>query len=113
MHKDSRKIKARIRSAFIKLNNDNICAMPNFTCCDTCAGSEIIPLVKKYKLDGYAFYHMQDNETINDCGNTYISFGDTTEIAKRVVKALESCKLEVSWNGKLNTRIFVKGIKNT
>jgi hypothetical protein len=113
MHKDARKIKARIRSAFKKLYTQNILAFGNFTCCDTCGGAEIISLVKKDGFDGWAFYHMQDNDDINSIGKTYISFGDTKKIANKIVKALEDTNLKVQWDGSMKKRILVDGLKTT
>jgi hypothetical protein len=111
MHKDSKKIKARIRSAFKKLFNDNIIGFTNFTCCNNCGGAEIRPIVEKDGFDGWAFYHAQDNECINELGTTHITFGENKKIAKKIIKALEDANLKVSWNGKMNTRISVDGLK--
>ena len=111
MHKDSRKIKSRIKSAFKKLFSENIIALSNFTCCGNCGTSEINRIMKKDNFKGWAFYHNQDNQDINDYGNSYISFGDSKDIAKKIVNALQNAKLKVSWNGKMNTRIFVQGLK--
>jgi hypothetical protein len=110
MHKDSKKIKARIRAAFNILFTKNILAIPNFLCCNTCASSEIQELVEKDKFKGFAFYHNQDNDNINEYGTTYISHGYNKKITQEIVKTLKNSKLKVSWNGNMNARIYVKGI---
>jgi len=110
MHKDAKKIKARIKSAFKKLFKENILAFSNFTCCNNCGGSEIRPLVRKDNFDGWAFYHAQDKDCINYFGTTCITFGENISVARKVIKALQESKLKVSWNGKMNTRITINGI---
>jgi hypothetical protein len=110
MHKDAKKIKARIRSAFNKLKGDKIVALANFACCNNCGVNEIMTIVKDTKANGWAFYHAQDNDEINESGLTYITFGDNTSIAYKIVKALKDAKLKVIWNGDMHNRIFVKGL---
>jgi hypothetical protein len=111
MHQDAKKIKARVRTAFKNLLKDNIIAMANFTCCNGCGGAEMERIIEKDGFDGFAFYHNQDNDIINETATTYITFGDDAKIAKKIIKALEKSQLIVEWSGKMQDRIFVKGLK--
>lgn len=109
MHKDARKIKSRIRGAFKKLEGEHIIARANFSCCGSCASFELGTLIDECKYDGYAYYHAQDNDSLNECGNVFIGYSDLAT-GKKVFEQLKKSHLKVSWNGKEDTRIFVEGI---
>lgn len=74
MHKNTRKVKIRIKKAFDKLFENKIIAIPDFLCCNNCGASEMEKIMDKDGFIGFAFYHAQDTEMLNETGECYISF---------------------------------------
>lgn len=71
------------------------------------------------KSVGYCFYHGQDLERAVRGEGMYISFQKidnvsdvvSKEVAKQIVEILEKHTLEVDWNGKSSSRIFLPNFK--
>lgn len=71
------------------------------------------------KSVGYCFYHGQDLERAVRGEGMYISFQKidnvsdviSKEVAVKVVEILEKHNLEVAWNGKASSRIFLPNFK--
>jgi hypothetical protein len=117
MHKDVRKIKGRIKSAFNRLKKQQVIAESNFLCCTNCAQAAIYEDIMNDSHKGYCFYHTQSNDNLNQDGQVYIQYGRNASVTKSVVaigklikKELEASNLEVKWNGKADTAILVKGL---
>ena len=69
-------------------------------------------------IKGYCFYHGQDLARVVATGELWLSFGDIIgtdqkgiEIGERIIKVLKSCDLNIEWDGSIETRLLVKGIR--
>ena len=101
----------RIEKVFNKLEKQKIIGKQKFWCCQTCGSSAMNDYENEY--DGYVFYHEQDYDSLKSDGYTHLAYGsfrdeDILEIANKIVKAFEDEKIEVMWNGKVETRIEIK-----
>jgi len=124
--------------AFADLAEIGIVARENFTCCGTCASSEIHDEVDDTRIwRGYVYYHSQDAEWIVEDRSTYIGYGaflesvmsqdewnalsDTAKdqtyehlviglMRNEVIPLLERHGIEVEWDGTLVHRILLKGV---
>lgn len=91
-----------IRKAFKELRSDGWFAEQDFMCCQTCGLAET-PDDKPY-----IFYHIQDTDTLNDYGYTYLSFGQMTDRQmKHCVSVLDKHMLCPEWDGDYKTRIRI------
>jgi len=89
----------------------------NFACCMSCAKADALEFVNEYnqtaedegsldRITAYFGCHMQDVELFTEEEGLYLCWeGD----AAKIVKLLRSYRLDASWNGQDNTRIFVAG----
>lgn len=67
---------SNLNRAFAALEEEGVIARQNFTCCGTCASSEIwdeIDDSREWK--GYVYFHQQDTESLAESGGTYVGFG--------------------------------------
>lgn len=106
----------RLANAFVELNAAGIVARDHFTCCGNCGAAEIWDEVDAYgeRARGYTFFHMQDTEHAVAGQGLYLSYGstgrqesDALEVAGEVVEVLRRHGLGPSWNGRIQTRVFV------
>ncbi len=109
----------RLDTAFAELDAAGILARQNFACCQTCGHAEMqseIAWVQEHRpVEGYVFYHMQDTESARDGYGLYLAYGavqdgdePTEAVGWRIVDALKQAGLEVSWNGSVRQRIYVR-----
>ena len=112
-------VRSNILKAFAHLRRKGIIARANFLCCQNCAGYDITQIAIKQinkgkEVNGYVFWHGQDEESWQRNGSMYLAFGDigkigleTTEVGKIVVEALKKYNVPYEWNGSAKTRIKV------
>jgi hypothetical protein len=69
-------------------------------------------------IQGYCFYHGQDLERVMASGVLWLAFGHVSgeddkgiEIGQRIKREFEAAGFTVEWDGSVNTRLLVKGIK--
>ena len=97
----------RITRAFRELRKLGYFARQKWSCCGGCGSSEV---PSKYK-NKYVFYHMQDNQSIDEFGNIngelYMCHGEDGN-GNDIVYFLNKHGLDASWNGNINTRVLVK-----
>ncbi|MFG1999923.1 DUF6891 domain-containing protein [Spirillospora sp. NPDC048911] len=106
-----------LERAFADLWNSGIVAEENFTCCQGCGVSEIRGEIPEGSvMDGYAFFHQQDTESVVLSGRLLLSYGTfgsepdeqkAAGIGERVVAALNANGLRTEWNGSTAKRITV------
>ncbi|MCL2467854.1 MAG: cAMP-binding protein [Micrococcales bacterium] len=124
--------------AFADLAGIGIVARENFTCCGTCASSEIYGEVDDSRIwRGYVYYHSQDAARIVEDRRTYIGYGaflepvmsedewnalsDTAKeetyqrlvidlMRDEVIPLLERHGIDVEWDGSFARRILLKGV---
>ncbi len=112
----------RLDRAFASLNANGIVALQNFSCCGTCAWSEIGEPIEQAQSEGKAvegcvFYHSQGTDCAHEFGHFHLYYGTSDEtaddlatkaIGERVVQALQNEGLTVSWNGEPGESIVVQ-----
>jgi hypothetical protein len=104
----------RLHSAFVALNDRDIVARENFSCCGNCGAGEIWEEIREHGATarGYTFFHMQDTDGAVDVGSLYLSYGATEPgeepalaVAHEIVAALREHGVRADWNGSWSTRI--------
>jgi hypothetical protein len=124
-NKDAGEIRKRALKAFAELRKSGYVARANFSCCGTCATSELADYVNGVfkrlgkKIPGAVYWHHQDNERLLRDGRFYVGFGSYGEevgnsdvqIGKDLVAALKKNGLIIEWNGRAETRVYVKGLE--
>jgi len=127
MHRDTRKLQARLRLAFKSLRARGYIALDRPACCASCSWARIMELAagllesgKRERIAGAVFYHDQDADHMREEGECYIGYGplidpvqwDATRelreavlIGRDVVKVLQAHRLAVEWDGSPKTRI--------
>lgn len=131
-------VSSNIDRAFADLNAHQVVARGNFSCCGTCADSEIYAEAPEDgNWLGYVYFHAQDAENIEDTGSTYLGYGvnlprhltkaewDAMEseardayyaekvrqfVSDSVRPVLEQHGMSVTWDGDMDWRIEVGGI---
>lgn len=130
---DIESVKRRAYAAFETLSKDGVMARGNHLCCGGCAsgalGSALTRDRAKGKVwEGYAYWHEQDDD-LEHGDSLWIGFGDEERgkvglgqesrrkreariaaLARKIVTALQSQRLDVEWSGDINIRIQVFGI---
>lgn len=128
---------SNIDAAFAELNSKGVVARGAFTCCGTCANTEIWDEAPDGEWLGYIYFHQQDAESIPERGQTYLGYGanmphyisepewdalseDARDVfylavvkdlaEATIIPVLRAHGLSVTWNGDLATRILVDGI---
>lgn len=133
--------RSNIEEAFDDLESKGVLARACFSCCGTCASSEIWGEFDESRpWQGYVYFHWQDAEALVDTDGTYLGYGwyvpskyptpeswealpeaeqqriYETEGAKVihdiVIPTLTSHGLTARWDGDWNKRIFVTGVTN-
>ena len=110
----------RLELAFDMLEDKDIVARQNFTCCGSCGATEIGIEIEEFEAHGrpargYVFFHQQDTESAIETGHLYLSYGASRntadgvilEVGQEIVDTLKSVGLKVHWDGKLEHRIGV------
>ncbi|WP_370172102.1 MULTISPECIES: DUF6891 domain-containing protein [Hyphomonas] len=110
----------RLELAFDMLEDKDIVARQNFTCCGSCGATEIGIEIEEFEAygrpaRGYVFFHQQDTESAIETGHLYLSYGASRntadgvilEVGQEIVDTLKSVGLKVHWDGKLEHRIGV------
>lgn len=118
--------KLKIAKAFRSLRKKGVLARTNFSCCTTCGNFEMDRDATALAEDGepiigYAFYHGQDNDNLNEGGGCHIGYDycgtpakdletsdrRTIEIGKLVFSALTAVGLKCDWNGNPSVKVAV------
>jgi len=109
----------RLDRAFAVLEATGIVCRQHFSCCGTCAATEIWQEISREEekgrsIRGCAHYHEQDTEAAVSGHGVYLSYGAVEEgedpsvaIGHEIVAALEREGLKVTWDGRLSQRIGV------
>ncbi len=109
----------RFDAAFGDLELSGVVCRHNFSCCGTCAASEIWDEIdaersKGREIIGCAHYHCQDTESAVEGHGVYLSYGSvlqgekpSVDIGHRIVEAMRAHGLKVTWDGSLSNRIHV------
>jgi hypothetical protein len=70
------------------------------------------------EFNGYCFYHGQDLESAIEIGCLHLAFGATDDspikgvrVGRRIKGVLEATGFSVAWDGSIETRILVTGIR--
>lgn len=102
----------RLKAVFEQLNRVGITARMNFSCCQTCAVSEIREEANPGDR-GFVYYHQQDAVRAAG-GSLYLAFGayskvdpEGVAVGRDAVVALESAGFTTQWNGTVGQRILI------
>jgi hypothetical protein len=108
---DNRATRRKLRLAFKELRKDGVLAEEAFSCCTTCATSELATMINEKKALGGVYWNQQDEDGFRRYGGVMIGFVDGSasgaEIAKRAVTEFERQGLEVKWDGSERTKIQI------
>lgn len=111
----------RLNAQLQSLEEEGIVARQNFSCCGNCGAAEIWDEIETFNKGtrsarGYVFFHEQDTESAVEGGGVYFAYGacppknsnaDNIAIGQELAHKMRAAGFEVSWNGKLNTRVLV------
>jgi hypothetical protein len=100
----------RLDAAFAAMQRRGVVARQNFSCCSNCGHGEMWGEMSNMgpnaRVEGYAFYHMQDTESAVEGGTLYVKYGSNregdeaiTEVGRVVAEELRKAGLKVQWNG--------------
>jgi hypothetical protein len=108
---DNRRTRQRLRRAFEELRKDGVLAEEAFSCCTTCATSELATMINEKKALGGVYWNSQDEDDFRRRGGVMIGFVDGSakpiEVANRAVMEFERQGLEVKWDGSERTKIEI------
>jgi hypothetical protein len=114
---NNRVTRRRLRKSFEELRKDGILAEEAFSCCTTCATSELGQMINEKKALGGVYWNCQDEESFRQSGEVMIGFVDGSasgiEIAKRAVMEFERQGLNVRWDGSERRKIEIHPIRAT
>lgn len=109
----------RLDAACEWLEEEGIICRQDYLCCGTCGCAAIEEELREQRdggreVVGYLFYHEQDTDAAVEGGGVYLNYGSVLRgdgpavaIGHRIVQALESQGLVVTWNGSIAWRIHV------
>lgn len=109
----------RFDAAFAQLEEAGVVCRHNFSCCPSCAASEIwdeieVERDKGREIIGCAHYNFQDTEAAVEGQGIYLSYGSVLQGERPVVKighmiadAMRASGLTVRWDGTYAKRIHV------
>ena len=111
----------RLDQAFAALNQRDIVARQDFSCCTACGHldiwDEITEVEKKQPVEGYVFYHFQCTEQAMESGRLMMAFGSVADdwqsledVAYTIVQELIIAGLDAKWKGCVNSAIIVEGL---
>lgn len=120
--------KTRLTTAFKAMRAVGLIARQNYLCCQSCAGYDVaerltaMPAAKRAKVIGCAFYTRQDWDGVNQrhFKGLYVAYGPvetqahgevglpTEAVGHLVHRCLEDAGLPVDWDGRPESRIFVR-----
>lgn len=91
--------KSKLTQAFKDLRKAGYFARQNFSCCQSCAWTE----VPDEQADKAVFYHRQDADDLKEQGSCYLAWSGN---AKEIISILKKNGLSVKWGGE-GKRILV------
>ena len=111
-HKDAGPIMAQMQKTWRKLKRERIVGIRS-QCCGTCSACEGgNKMDEDDSLLGYAFYHVQDREGLNEGGYLYVGYGaasgkteDAAPIGQILRLVFEKDGFVVEWDGSGRTRL--------
>ncbi len=110
----------KLDAAFAELERKGIVARQNLACCTNCGSKDIRDEMELLSRRGQAvrggtFYHAQDTEAVVEGQGIHLAYcaleeGEdcALEIAREIVATIMRHGLPVMWDGKCETRIFVR-----
>lgn len=112
----------KLDEAFAELDRNGIVARQNYTCCQTCGHTEIGYELGKTsvhrRVRGYVFFHHGDTENVVNADHLYLAYGSLNQgdeevlaVAHEAVAVLRKHGFTVEWNGRIEKRIGIKGIR--
>lgn len=128
----------RLNAAFEELEEKNVLALQNFTCCGTCGAAEAYEMMhEEDNWIAYIYFHEQDTERLIEDNETYLGYGvrwdkicseeefnrmsekerDDTYEAECIKLAEEILKpvfakhdIEFTWDNNLHTRMHIANV---
>ena len=111
----------RLAAAFAALAARGILCAENFSCCQTCAGGELMERIDDDRRAGrawrgYAYFHEQDTDRAAEGGGLWLAYGlarddgdlaSDAAVGEEVTAALRAQGLAVEWDGRVETRLHV------
>jgi len=127
-HKNYKELKKQINLAFKELRKNGFIAKQDWACCNSCGMKDIYDEVNeeyidagKPEPDGFVFYHCQNTDLLKGYAETYLAWGaidcemskkEEIKIGKTIVNILNKFDINVEWNGRIDTKIFISSSKN-
>jgi hypothetical protein len=113
-HKNAGPIMAQMQKTWRKLKCRKIVGIRGL-CCGSCSASEGgNKMDEDESMVGYAYYHVQDRDNLDDYGHLYVGYGardrsdeKTTIIGQQLYMLFAMDGFSVKWDGKSNTRLKI------
>ncbi|MGL4808389.1 MAG: DUF6891 domain-containing protein [Giesbergeria sp.] len=118
--------KVKLNVAFSLMRKAGLVARQNFSCCGSCAASELttdivaMPTKKRAKVKGVCFYHWQDAKRHMSGDDLMLRYGpvaskehgqiglDAVQVGRLVTSCLTQAGLAWEWNGNVSQCILVR-----
>jgi hypothetical protein len=117
-------LRENMNKAFNDMRKVGFIARQDFSCCQSCAGSELAREAAKRvqagkTVNGVVYYHHQDAEGRNEGRNFYLAYGevdsdkigkirmDTKTVGERVCEILKKHNVPFEWDGTSKSRILI------
>jgi hypothetical protein len=111
----------RLAAAFRRLEARDVLCAENFSCCQTCAGGELMDRIAADRGTGrrwraYAYFHQQDTEAAAEGRGLCLAYGRVVDdggleadvaVGEEVAAALRAEGLRVAWDGRAERRLEV------
>ena len=112
---DLKVTRSKVLKAFRLLRKQGFIAKGNFSCCTSCATSELENMAKLEKnIVGWVYWHKQCEKTYQEIGELYLGWGlledgddKAKEVVKKICKALTACGVKYEWDGSLTKKVKV------
>lgn len=111
-HENAAPIMAQMQKTWRKLKRLRLVGVRNQCCggCSACEGGN--KMDEDEDMEGYAYYHVQDRETLDAHGELYVGYGarsrsdeDAGEIGQQLYLLFTQDGFLVEWDGEINTRL--------
>jgi hypothetical protein len=108
----------KLDSAFDAMQKRGVVARQNFSCCSNCGHGEMWGEMESMgpnaRVEGYAFYHVQDTGSAVDGGSLFVKYGANrdgdeaiTAVGRIIAEELRKAGLKVRWNGSPSSAVEV------
>jgi hypothetical protein len=106
-------LRFQLKEAFKRIRKKKLYARMNFLCCSSCASYDLSTKLNNSNTKlGYAYWHSQDEESLQTHGYLLVGYGakvkkDHVKVGQMIVDTLEEMGIPHKWSGDSDERILV------